>query len=187
MKKKLILQIALVIILIITAVLLFQRNFNSKIVYCSEYDQRYFEWFPYSENDTLVFSNNGLEKAYIIKNYSPIHTSRYNRKAKCGCCEDKIQFELAGKIDTFSIYLENYYSSSCLGFSFGINSFSVYDEEIIRDTIINQRKFKKIDFQDFLILKDSGVVRMAINDTIWELKNHIHSNEKAEIKIENGW
>ncbi len=157
--------------------------FGQHTVNCSSFSNEFYEWFPYSKGDKLIFTNNNLNKTFIVLDYQSNHTKSYQSNQKCGCCEDNINVTLANENDTLKIDFQNIdYEKSCLGSSIEINGTFVDLDGNQIDSMNNQ---KKIKIGEYLIEKKKGISEFNLSEKTWKFQKIMKSNSKNELISNN--
>ena len=171
----------LLIILIVISIGFYKYLYTS----CPKMNPDYFSWFPYIENDILIFETANKEQLQLKVDYFEVnHTDRYSRFTKCGHCEDYVHMILNNQNDTLDITMNNLDNeNSYFGYSFDCyyNSEEFYGYH--KDTIINNKKTEIISNNKCLIVKDKGIISFKVNDKIYKLSKVIRiDKERKNIK-----
>ena len=151
-------------------------------VYCNSYNTEYYNWLPYEKGDSVIFTNNSIDKLYLVLNYTSNHSDSYYNNVKCSCCEDNLYTLLVNKADSIEISLENLYpKKSCLGTSIMINKnfMQLYKKDL--EAIINKNI---IEINDYKIIKNKGITEFKYKNEVWKLKRIVKSNIKNNVTIQ---
>jgi len=171
MKRNTIISIILFVLFFIFINCLYYCN-KKHYIKCDSYSQEYFDWLPYKKGDKIIFSDDTINKVFIVNDYTPDHTDQYEDKVKCGCCEDDISSILLNDSDTLTIILGNIGpNKSCKGpvIFIDINNKQTF---IInkKEDLISMQKKNEIESNDFKIVKKKGLVKIKLRNKVWRLK-----------------
>lgn len=136
---------------------------------CPKYHQDYYNWFPYTNHDTLVFENNDKIKKFNIQELVANHRNGYMSSTKCGCCEEGLKFWIADNRYSYYFNIQNLNNeNTCYGFEFYINK-KHYNNVVFIDSL---------KVAEFKLVKGKGIVEINQNDSVWQLQKIIKSNQK---------
>ncbi len=174
LKKILFTSISLIFL---SLTLIYYSLFHSKEIFCNEFSSEYYKWFPYSENDVLIFINkNNDTLKYKVSQYELFHTKSYESLGKCGHCEDYLEVKLSNHKDTLNISFHNLdYSKSLFGPYITICDTTIEFTENEIDSILTENK---IYLDKYLVEKNKGLISVNIDNNIWKLCKIENSNSK---------
>jgi hypothetical protein len=154
---------------------------------CPKLNPDYFEWFPYHEDDVMIFKSTNKKEIKLKVSYLEVnHTSSYNKFVKCGHCEDYIHIIFVNEKDTLDVTMNNLDNpKSYFGYELNLYSNSERVNHIEKDSIIDNKKHKIISSEKYLFIKSKGLMKIKINGDFYFFKNLVRINKERD-SFKNG-